>query len=126
MPSADAAILPGSVRPAKYRIHLHPDLDEATFKGTEEIDVQVVEPTSTIVLNSVELEILGAELFRDGAPSIEPEISYDEKAETATLDFGQVIPTGPARLEIDYTGILNDKLRGFYLSKYTGSDGESR
>ncbi len=126
MPSADAAILPVSVRPTKYRIHLHPDVEKATFKGAEEIDVLVDEPTSIIVLNAVELQILGAELFRDGAPSLEPEITYDEQTETATLDFGEVIPAGPARLEIDYTGILNDKLRGFYLSKYTGSDGESQ
>ena len=126
MPSTDAVILPVSVRPLKYRLHLHPDLDQATFKGAEEIDVQVDEPTSTIVLNSLELKILGAELFIDGAPSLEPEITYDPQAETATFDFGEVIPAGPARLEIDFTGILNDKLRGFYRSQYTGPDGESQ
>ena len=126
MPSSDAAILPATVRPAKYRLHLHPDLDRATFKGAEEIDVQVDEPTSFIVLNSLELDIHGVELFREGGPSLEADISYDEKAETVTLDFGEVIPTGPARLEIDFEGVLNDKLRGFYRSEYTGPDGESR
>jgi puromycin-sensitive aminopeptidase len=59
-------------------------------------------------------------------PSLEAEISFNEKAETVTLEFGEVISAGPARLEIDFTGVLNDKLRGFYRSEYPGPGGESR
>ena len=32
----------------------------------------------------------------------------------------QPLPAGPATIPITYTGILNDKLRGFYLSKANG------
>ena len=32
----------------------------------------------------------------------------------------QPIPAGPAAVHIKYTGHLNDKLRGFYLSTYKG------
>ena len=126
MPNADAVVLPVSVRPTRYRIHLQPDLDRASFKGSEDVYIHVDEPTSTIVLNAVELDLHSAEVFRDGLPSLEAEISFDQKAETVTLEFGEVIAAGPARLEIDFTGILNDKLRGFYRSEYAGPGGEAR
>ena len=34
--------------------------------------------------------------------------------------MARAIPRGPATIHITYTGILNDKLRGFYLSKANG------
>ena len=40
--------------------------------------------------------------------------------QTATLSVPKAIPAGPADIHIRYTGILNDKLRGFYLSKANG------
>ena len=103
MPNADAVVLPVSVRPTRYRIHLQPDLARASFKGSEDVYSQVDEPTSTIVLNAVEWDLHSAEVFRDGLPSLEAEISFDQKAETVTLEFGEAISAGPARLEIDFT-----------------------
>ncbi|HEY4382475.1 MAG TPA: M1 family aminopeptidase [Acidobacteriaceae bacterium] len=44
-------------------------------------------------------------------------VALDEKKEQATLTFARELPAGPVTLEIAYTGTLNDKLRGFYLSK---------
>ena len=29
-------------------------------------------------------------------------------------------------MKVQFTGELNDKMKGFYRSKYTGSDGEDR
>ena len=48
-------------------------------------------------------------------------VTLDEKTETATLTVPQRdgAPARP-RSDIAYTGILNDKLRGFYLSKANG------
>src|SRR6185312_15292945 len=37
--------------------------------------------------------------------------------EQATFTFPQALPAGKAKLNISYIGVLNDKLRGFYLSK---------
>src|SRR5205085_9339851 len=36
--------------------------------------------------------------------------------QTATFTVPRQMPKGPAQIHISYTGILNDKLRGFYLS----------
>ncbi len=43
----------------------------------------------------------------------------DEQQQFAVLTFDQPLAAGPAQLHILYKGILNDKLRGFYLSKGT-------
>nr|MCS5669465.1 M1 family metallopeptidase [Dehalococcoidia bacterium] len=40
--------------------------------------------------------------------------------------FGETIQPGDARLEMVFTGELNDKLIGFYRSEYTSQDGETR
>ena len=46
--------------------------------------------------------------------------------ETVTLGFDDELSTGEARLHLKFTGELNDKLRGFYRSKYTDSDGAEK
>ncbi len=126
MPTQEAAVLPVSVRPSKYRITLQPDLDSFTFSGSEVVEVEVVEPTSTIIVNAAELEVQSCRLDMAGAGSKEPSVSLDEGAETLTLDFGEPLPTGKAELFIEFTGELNDKLRGFYRSQYQTPDGETR
>ncbi len=44
-------------------------------------------------------------------------VTLDEAKEQATFTFASALPAGPVTLSIRYTGLLNDKLRGFYLSK---------
>ncbi|MCH8297660.1 MAG: M1 family metallopeptidase [Chloroflexi bacterium] len=126
MPASEAVVLPETTRPSKYRITLQPDLHNFTFKGEQSVDLQILEPTSTIVLNSVELKISSATLHLNGAALSSRSITLDEEAQTATLDFGDTIQPGDARLEMVFTGELNDKLVGFYRSEYTSQDGETR
>ena len=126
MPASQAVVLPDTARPSKYRITLEPDLKDFTFKGEQSVDLQVSKPTSTIVLNSKELEITSATLHANGTMLSSRSITLDEEAQTATLDFGDTVQPGNARLEMAFTGILNDKLLGFYRSEYTSQDGETR
>ena len=44
-------------------------------------------------------------------------VTLDAAREQATLTFARPLPAGPVTLQILYKGVLNDKLRGFYLSK---------
>jgi aminopeptidase N len=47
------------------------------------------------------------------------DISYDEKRQRVTLDFGEKITfSGDATLEIKYEGTINNVMAGFYRSKY--------
>ena len=48
----------------------------------------------------------------------------DSAEKTATLRFAKPLPAGKAFLKITYSGILNDKMDGFYRSAYTNRQGE--
>ena len=126
MPASEAVVLPETTRPSKYRITLQPNLQNFTFKGEQSVELQVLNPTSTIVLNSLELEISSASLHAGGTTLPSRSITLDEEAQTATLDFGDTVQPGGVRLEMSFTGVLNDKLLGFYRSEYTSQDGETR
>ena len=126
MPASDAVVLPETARPSKYRIKLQPDLKNFTFDGEQSVDLLILEATSTIVLNSIDLEISHTTLHANGTTLTSKSVTIDKDAETATLDFGETIQPGDARLEMVFTGGLNDKLMGFYRSEYTSQDGETR
>ena len=110
--SAFAQRLPSDVHPQHYALHLTPVLKAATFTGSEAIDVTLDRPSKTITLNAIELKIQSVKAA--GQTGV---VSYDEGKEQATFTFPQALPAGRATLAIEFTGILNDKLRGFYLSK---------
>ena len=126
MPSADAVVLPSNVKPSKYRMTLQPDLETFTFKGEQTIDIEIVEPTARIKLNAADLEISRVSLLRNGSATPAQSISLDADTETATLDFGRTLSPGPAQLDIQFTGILNDRLVGFYRSEYQDTEGQTR
>jgi len=126
MPASEAVVLPSNVIPQKYTLKLQPDFEDFTFQGEEIIDVQISESTSVILLNSSDIEIQSAALVRDGVTTIASGIAHDQHVETATISFGQPLTTGAAQLTIKFTGILNDKLRGFYRSQYTTAQGETK
>jgi aminopeptidase N len=136
---AQAQRLPGGVRPEHYSITITPDLKAAKFAGTETIEVMLDRPTNAITLNAAEIEF-GAVKARVGGGWQSPQgdvlrsaqndnapgggdgartatVSLDGKKEQATLTFARELPAGRVTLDIAYSGILNDKLRGFYLSK---------
>ena len=126
MPSADAVVLPSNVKPSKYRLTLQPDLNTFTFKGEQTVDIEIVEPTARIVLNAAELEISGVTLRRNGSETSTHSVSLDADTETVILDFGRTLSHGRAQLEMEFTGILNDRLVGFYRSEYQDAEGQTR
>lgn len=50
-------ILPADVIPRHYNITLEPDFEKFTYKGSVVIDLDVAKDTSSISLNTLELEI---------------------------------------------------------------------
>ena len=110
--------LPADVTPLRYDVQLTPLLDEASFSGTVTVQLNVVVPTTTLVLNAAELEI--SLCLVNGAPA---DFTVDSETERLFVHTATELPTGSATLAVKFTGILNDKLRGFYHSTYTGADG---
>lgn len=108
--------LPQTVEPEHYKLTLTPDLKAATFSGVEFIDVNLAEPADHITLNAAEIAYESVSVTVGGKEQ-KAAVSLDKEKEQATLAFASALPAGKATLAIHYTGILNNELRGFYLSK---------
>ena len=124
-------LLPSSVVPANYDICLRPDFGTFTFNGMVSIQISIREPVREITLHALELEIHApdVEVWGLGHTSsiVAQEARFDEEAQTATFVFAEELPVSDvAYLEIDYKGVLNDKMAGFYRSKYKTADGQEK
>jgi puromycin-sensitive aminopeptidase len=112
-----------NIVPSAYRVFLTPNLETFTFSGRVEIDVDIVESVSELMLHAAELELGAATISADGTSYRSQEHRLDDAYETATFIFERELPPGPAVVEIAFDGILNDQLRGFYRSNFTDDNG---
>jgi puromycin-sensitive aminopeptidase len=117
--------LPRTVLPRRYDLTLTPDIAAATFAGSVDVDVDVVEPTAHVVLNAIELDVDEAWITVEGA-RIEAAVTLDPDAERVMLEVPQPLPLGPAVVSLRFRGQLNDTLRGFYRSPFTDDAGDAR
>jgi len=113
---AQAQRLPGTVLPEHYALTLTPDLKAATFSGIETIDVILTKPTTSITLNASELTFGSVKISSAGKDQMAT-VSLDGEKEQATFTVPNELAAGKASVRIEYNGILNGELRGFYLSK---------
>jgi puromycin-sensitive aminopeptidase len=119
--------LPKNVVPVNYNLELEPDLTNFTFNGVAIVDVNVTEETTTVLCNSIELAFDKVTFeYADGQKLESVKVDLSEKDEVATIKFAEALKVGKGKLHFVYTGILNDKLKGFYRSKYIHPSGEER
>ncbi|MGH7246176.1 MAG: M1 family metallopeptidase, partial [Candidatus Levyibacteriota bacterium] len=109
--------LPQHVQPERYEIVFTPKFEDFTFSGEETIFFTLTTATKKITLHSAEL-VMQDVVITLGKEKIPATVSYDEKTETATCTFSKTIPAGKQLMHLQFTGILNDKMRGFYRSSY--------
>src|SRR6266566_9299160 len=109
---ASAQRLPVNATPTHYTLWFAPDLKNATFRGRETIDVTLAAPSSSITLNAAEITFDTVTIAAGGQMQT-ARVTLDDKNDMATLTVPRAIPKGAASIRITYTGILNDKLRGF-------------
>jgi puromycin-sensitive aminopeptidase len=110
--------LPRHTTPSRYQLVLEPDLEAATFSGRVEITVTTAEAVPEIVLNAIELDIRACRL--DGT---ECRHRLDETTERLFVTPPHEVSEGEHVLAIEFNGILNDQLRGWYRSTYIDADG---
>jgi len=113
---AASAELSKNIVPVAYRIALTPDAATARFTGTEEVDVEVKQPTDTVVVNAAGLAFSMAH-FTDDSKS-QATISLDEKAETASLHFSQPLSAGSHTLALSYSGSIGTGGSGLFSVEY--------
>ena len=118
--------LPMTVTPERYAIRLTPDLTTWTFMGEEKVTIHIHQPAGMIVTNAAELTIDSVSI-KDAKGKLQSgNIILDHDNERACFSFPADLPVGRSELSIKYSGILNDKLHGFYRSTYKGTDGKDR
>ncbi|MBM3772587.1 MAG: M1 family metallopeptidase [Acidimicrobiia bacterium] len=114
---AEAQRLPTTVRPEHYELAFDIDLERARFTGTEAIHIQVEEATTRVLLHAVDITFREVTVESTGTTQ---RASVSLTGQLALLTVPRAIAPGPATLRFSYTGVLNDQLRGLYLSHANG------
>jgi len=117
--AALAQRLPGGATPGHYALTVNMNFANNTYEGDETINLTLTKPSKTITLNALEIDFHEVTVTAGGQTQT-AKVSSDEKNETATFTVDKRLSAGPATVHIKFTGRLNDKLRGFYLSTYKG------
>ena len=119
-------LLPENVTPVNYKLHLTPDLTKFNFDGEVSIQINIIEPTDELVLNSAELEIENVSVITGRGNVKISEYRLDEDTETLHIITTDIFPIGDANINIRYKGELNDRLLGFYRSSYEDQSGDQK
>lgn len=104
------------VIPINYQLTFEPNLTKFTFNGSESIFIDCKKSTNLITMHCAELEILSCTVkFRGKIIKSIPKTN--EKKEELQIKLGEKI-RGDATIDLEFQGILNDRLLGFYRSQY--------
>lgn len=121
--------LPDYVKPVHYNLHLEPNLDDDTYTGTVEIQVEVTKATRYLWLHI-------RQTFVSAMPRLKRLSSQGEQSDVAVKSCFEYKPqeyvvveateelpaTGPGELyvlSLDFQGWLNGSVVGFYRVIYT-------
>ncbi|KAK3081572.1 hypothetical protein LTS18_005317, partial [Coniosporium uncinatum] len=121
-------VLPKNVTPIHYHLTLEPNFETFEFEGEVVIDLDVLDDTTSISLNTLDLKIHETKVA-SGSKLItsSPDISYNEDTQTTKVSFKDTIPAGSkATLTQKFTGSLNENMAGFYRSSFKGEDGSTQ
>nr|XP_012230690.1 PREDICTED: uncharacterized protein LOC105677005 [Linepithema humile] len=121
--------LPEDIKPTHYNITLKPVFntskdDNFTFAGESVINLNVVNNTDRIIFHAKNLNISFPPLVESTVTNQTITVSKMIKDEVEERDFitlileNKVNMTDLLTLTLEFTGILNDDLRGFYRSSY--------
>ena len=104
------------VTPINYQLTFEPDLKKFTFNGTGSINVDCKKPTKTITMHCAELKISSCQV-KFGKNLVKSIFKITEKKEELQITLSEKIK-GNAIIDLEFQGILNDRLLGFYRSQY--------
>jgi aminopeptidase 2 len=107
---------------------LKPDLDNCNCNGVVTINLDILETSSSIVLNVVDIKIHDI-IFETCGSVITPKplLSYSTESQTAAFKLHKTLLAGQkAKLTLRFTSKLNQDPKGFYRSPYRSAEGETK
>lgn len=127
--------LPKGIIPVHYAITLTPTLHGAFgFTGKSVITVKAINTTRVITMHSKDLDFekdkvvvtVGNKTFK-AELKVDDEKDEEKKTDFLTLTTTEDIEAGKdVIITLEYSGVLNDDLRGFYRSSYINEKKEKR
>ncbi|KZC09844.1 Glutamyl aminopeptidase [Dufourea novaeangliae] len=123
--------LPSQVKPLRYDVYLHPDLEKGTFNGEVTILIDVQDRRSYVAVHQKDLNITSTSLR-----TYDRSANYDFEIVTATpipknemfvVSTKEELHPGLYNLSFKFNGALQpNKIVGFYSSKYKDSQNRTR
>jgi aminopeptidase 2 len=125
--------LPEIVVPQLYKITVTPNFEDFTFTGIVDIDVKALLDADSISLHHDRITIDAVTVTRNStdipvnSTDIPVNSTYDPATNIFTLNLESTfLKDETATIHIEYTGVLDDDMSGFYRSSYTTADGQVR
>ncbi len=104
------------VNPINYKLTFEPDLKKFTFDGVETITANCNKSTTVISMDCAEIKITSCQVKHKGK-SIKSTPKTNEKKEELQIKLSEKVK-GQIIIDLEFQGILNDRLLGFYRSQY--------
>ncbi|KAJ7109179.1 peptidase family M1-domain-containing protein [Mycena epipterygia] len=126
-PLQDKYRLPVNVSPTHYDVAFYTDLQKKTFGGFVNISLNIHEETSSIELNSNDLDLGNASIYSDVSQSeqLQSGQAIDKDLQRVTFTFPSALPVGKAQLKVAFNGPLRASMTGYYLSEWK-EDGHTK
>ncbi|MBT8242202.1 MAG: M1 family peptidase, partial [Nitrosopumilus sp.] len=105
-----------NVTPKNYQLIFEPNFKKFTFTGSEIITADCKKATSHITMDCAEIKITSCTVKSKGK-IIKSSTKTNDKKEELQIKLSEKIK-GKIIIEIEFQGILNDRLLGFYRSQY--------
>jgi aminopeptidase N len=110
------------IKPNHYKIHLEPDLKRFTFDGRVEIYLEAPEPAKEVSLNVLDLALWRCQVLVGGELK-DCRFTVDPRKEVVTISLPEEVQ-GDIALSIIFVGAINNKMAGFYRSRYITDEEE--
>ncbi len=119
-------ILPKTSSPKRYEIKLDIDLENFSYLGIQTVEIQVLENTKSIFLNSIGIKIIHASLTASDAENNNLSVEYFEDDERICLSSKNEIKKGDYKLYLEFNSEITNDLKGFYRSKFLTKEEEEK
>src|SRR5258708_1399492 len=108
------------VMPVRYQLRIAADLDQWLFDASERIELTVKRRAAEVLQHTGDLASGSVQAIPAGHKQRAP-VSFNTEAEPATFRSPEPLPAGRAELQIEFGGVILERLRGFYRSMKDGA-----